>query len=189
MQIMIKVARSCLFIASFFLLPPPCHAAGHPKLPYVDQGACPFECCTYRDWNTTRAVEIHIEPARKARRAFEIPAGETVHALTGMVITTKTGVTLIHQPVQIGYDKAGHGPLLSLQAGERVYTLHYQGEGFDLFWYKGKVYSDQISVENSTAVQTESRPQTGWWAEIRDKQGRTGWAEVADNFDHIDACE
>ena len=24
--------------------------SGAPPMPYIDQGACPFECCTYRDW-------------------------------------------------------------------------------------------------------------------------------------------
>lgn len=181
--------RTYLLGASILIFPLAAIAAEKPKLPYIDQGACPFGCCTYREWNTTQAIEVRNKPSRTAEHVFDIPSGETVGALTGMVITTKTGVTRIRQPTEIGYDKEGHGPLLSLKAGERVYTLRYQGEAYDLFWYRGKIYSDQISVENSTAVKIESRPQAEWWAQIRDGQGRTGWVEVTENFEHMDACE
>ena len=108
-----------------------------------------------------------------------------MRGLTGVVITTKYGITKIVQPIQIGYTHDSKSPELSLQPGEVVYTLHYQGEAYDLFWYKGKTYSDQISLPdnawgtppNSQALQIITRPEYEWWAIIQDKNGNIGWTK------------
>ena len=83
-----------------------------------------------------------------------------------------------------------------LQAGELLYTLHYLGEGFDLFWYKGQVYSDQIASDKPDPdppppdlnVQVLSRPHYVWWAKVRHKDGRTGWTNEPHKFGNVDAC-
>ncbi len=81
--------------------------------------------------------------------------------------------------------------------GEKIYTLHYLGEGNDLFWYKGNTYSDKCNVfENafgdvpfSSDVRVEARPETSWWVKFKDSKGNVGWSEVNEHFDHMDACE
>ena len=70
-------------------------------------------------------------------------------------------------------------PELSLKPGEVVYTLHYLGEGYDLFWYHGKTYHDQISIAEDAwgnvpfheTLKVESRPKTEWWVKIKDHAG------------------
>ena len=172
------------------------YAAELPHLPYRDWGACPFECCTYKAWETTRAVAVHEKPDSSSKPVFTLGAGRSVQGITGVVITHQAGVTRILKPIEIGYDSKGKGPLLSLKAGERIYTLHYVGAGHDLFWYRGKIYTDQIALSDDAfgniseaPLTIESRPRTEWWAKIRSDNGHIGWTEVRDNFDHIDACE
>jgi hypothetical protein len=168
-----------------------------PPLPYYDWGACPFECCTYREWSTNRPVAAHKSRSNNSPAVFHVEKSQKVQGVTGVVITKEFGVTKILKPTQIGYTKTSKSPELSLRAGEVVYTLHYLGEAYDLFWYRGKTYSDQISVPEdafgsvpfSEDLRVESRPKTEWWVKIRSEQGKVGWSKETEAFDHMDACE
>ncbi len=178
------------------MLPTVSCAAELPRLPYRDWGACPFECCTYKTWETTRVVAVHERPDSASKPVFTLAARKPVQGIGGVVITHQVGITRILKPIEIGYDSKGKGPLLSLKAGERIYTLHDVGAAYDLFWYRGKVYTDQVGLSedafgniSEAPLKIESRPRTEWWAKIRSDNGHIGWAEVRDNFDHIDACE
>ena len=183
----------CLLLS----IPFPTFAGERLKLPHYDWGACPFECCTYKEWETTKPVVAREEPSNSSKTLFTVSAKQPVTGLTGVVITTKPGITLILKPVQLGYTKDEKGPMLSLKPGDKIYTLHYLGEGYDLFWYNGSTYSDQCDVsENafgnvpfSSDVKVESRPKTNWWVKFKDSKGHVGWSEVNENFDHMDACE
>ncbi len=168
-----------------------------PTIPFFDWGACPFECCTYKEWTAKRDVNIYKDRSGKSEISFRVKSGQSVRGLTGVVITTAYGITKISKPLQIGYTADSKTPQLSLKAGDIVYTLHYEGEGNDVFWYKGKTYSDQIAIPdnawgappNSETVKIISRPQTEWWAQVQDKDGNLGWTKETDAFAHIDACE
>jgi hypothetical protein len=168
-----------------------------PPLPYYDWGACPFECCTYRTWEAVRPVIARKSRSRRSAAVFHIKRGEQVQGITGVVITSQYGVTEILKPLQIGYTKTSKSPELSLRAGDIIYTLHYLGEAYDLFWYHGKTYSDEISVpENawgkvpySDALRVKSRPKTDWWVKMKNHKGEVGWSNEVDAFAHMDACE
>lgn len=192
----LALMRSAVSVLLAVLVAPAIGAERLP-LPYYDWGACPFECCTYREWETSKPVVAREKPSEKAKEVFRVAARKRVIGITGVVITTKSGVTRILKPVELGYDKNGKGPLLSLRPGEAIYPLHYLGEGYDLFWYKGRTYSDQCcdpegafgNVPLADVIKIETRPETKWWVKFRDSKGRVGWSEVDDNFDHMDACE
>jgi hypothetical protein len=142
-------------------------------------------------------MSIRIDRSEKSQISFRVKNGQPVRGLTGVVITTAYGITKITKPMQIGHTSDSMSPQISLQAGDIVYTLHYQGEGNDLFWYKGKTYSAQISIPDdawgttphSQTVKMVSRPQYEWWAKVQDKDGNIGWTKETDAFAHIDACE
>ena len=48
----IAIGLSILFLATV-----PGYAQ-NLKLPYKDVGACPFECCTYRDWFAGKPISV-----------------------------------------------------------------------------------------------------------------------------------
>src|SRR6476646_7599510 len=63
-----------------------------PPLPFEDEGACPFEGCTYRAWTTNMPVRVLKERREDSPVAFELPKGARVTALTGVVVTVVPGI-------------------------------------------------------------------------------------------------
>ncbi len=166
-------------------------------MPYEHWGACPFECCTYGTWEATKELAVYSARSVASKVAFKLKKGEKIQATTGVVVTQFYGVTKILQPIELGYTPEGKTPELALKPGDIVYTLHYEGEASDFFWYRGKVYSDQIDVPddawgnppNGDVVEILSRPKYDWWAKIQNKAGAIGWSNQTDAFAHADACE
>ena len=159
-----------------------------PRLPYLDWGACPFECCTYREWVANAPINIYKRRNEKSDVVFKLKKDERVRAMTGVVATHKLGVTEILKPVKIGYNATSDMPQLSLKPGDIIYTLHYAGEGFEVFWYKGKTYSDELSISNSNSFKTISSSSYVWWAKVRNGAGKIGWTNNANQFNNQDSC-
>lgn len=161
-------------------------AAEKPQLPYFDWGACPFECCTYQEWETTVPVIAKDKPAENGTEVFRLEANTPVTGITGVVITTETSAARVQKPTKLGFVKGGDGRMLNLKPGDVIYPLHYLGEGFWLFWHEGHFYSDELG---GPYISIGTEPRTVWWVQFKDKQGRTGWTKVDRNFSHMDACE
>lgn len=166
-----------------------------PSVPYYDWGACPFECCAYKEWTTSKPIVAYEKPSRSSKKRFTMPAKQAVTGITGVVITNRYGIVRILKPVKLGYTQNSEGTVLSLAPGEKIYRLHYLGEGSDIFWYKGKTYEGQFdeSTEEGSAVSGSIKLETDydatWWVQFKDSKGRVGWSEGEANFDHMDTCE
>jgi len=55
-----------------------------PPSIYVDKGACPFECCTYREWVARTDLTLLDSPDGK-KAVAQIKKGEKVLAMTGEI--------------------------------------------------------------------------------------------------------
>jgi len=166
-----------------------------PRAPFYSWGACPFECCIYREWQAEEPVVAYARRDLGSPVTFRVQKGEWVEAVNGVVITHAIGVSKVLKPVELGYGKNGNKPLLSLKAGDLLYPLHYLGEGSYLFGYQGFVYSDQVSGSSVNAVLLPDRsievlvpPKYVWWAKIRSKQGILGWTNTPNRFGNTDRC-
>src|SRR5262245_11822498 len=62
-----------------------------PTIPYDEEGACPFLCCTYREWTVDWDTDLRTDRRDDAPVAFHASLQQTVRALTGVVTTTKVG--------------------------------------------------------------------------------------------------
>lgn len=166
-----------------------------PPLPYLDRGACPFECCRYREWTVEADTPVRSRRDSKAPLVFTAKRGESVHGLTGVVVTVEPGRVRVLQDGRMGGDDG-----VSVAKGTLIYSLHYQGEGYSLLWHDGKTYSDFVpSVENfrrnlpvavphDMGLRPESDPKTIWWILIENANGDVGWSEHPENFGNKDAC-
>lgn len=167
-----------------------------PANPYRSAGACPFECCVYRDWKTRSAVQLR-ESIESAKIVAEVKAGVTVNALTGEVRVEPEPFAVL-QDVGI------------LHAGDVLFFLDNRGEGFVNYWYDGKLNPELGFDEGLHFFRTDScqvnlvqggddpcwlkplRPDktfaSDWWVQIRTREGKTGWVLNTRQFDNTDRC-
>lgn len=167
-----------LFLA--FSLPADVYSQRTERLPipYEDNGACPFECCVYREWIGTKPTVVRADKRINSPAIFTVRKGERVSAITGVVITTRAGRARMLKPDTIDG--------VRVTAGDLLYVLTNQGEGFYKVWYKGRMLS--YGIWDNPSVKVLSPPQAVWWVEIKNRKGQIGWSNQPDNFDNKDSC-
>jgi hypothetical protein len=149
-----------------------------PPLPFEDEGACPFEGCTYRAWTTNTPVRVLTERRQDAPVAFELPKGARVTALTGVVVTVVPGIVELTDTVQL---QTGQG-VIPMREGQVFYLLTYQGEGFSKAWINGAIHTD-VDV---TKLKPKRNPTAIWWVQVRNARGQVGWTHHPEAFDGKD---
>ena len=174
--------RSVLAALTFAVSLAPAGAATAPPNPYIDKGACPFECCTYRDWTTTKPITLLDKPFGKKMIA-SVPPGRVVHGITGNVYSSPVR-TVAAASFKVSSNDFHDA---SIRKGDVFYVLHYRGEGVTLIWYKGKTYEAEL---NPVSVTMEGPPSDGtqWWVNVRTLAGKSGWVLETDQFENQDAC-
>ncbi len=149
-----------------------------PRLPFVDKGACPFECCTYREWSVIKPTAIRTGMSDRSAVLFKVAKDEKVSGVTGVVITTRAGIARVLKNTKVGN--------VNVSKGETLYLLTYLGEGFFKVWRKGRIIEENMTEEGSFKV--ISQPRSAWWVKIKNRRGQTGWSREPDNFGNKDKC-
>jgi hypothetical protein len=149
-----------------------------PPIPFVDKGACPFECCTYRDWTVDKPTAVRSTMSDRSRIAFRLRKGEKVRGVTGIVVTSQPGEMRVLKRTKIGRFIA--------KPGDRLYLLTYIGEGFHRVWFKGKISEEETYDE--TKFRQIRAPRSVWWVKVRNARGQIGWSREPDNFGNKDQC-
>ena len=148
-----------------------------PAAPRFEWGLCPFEGCVYREWTATRGALALAELRPTSTEVFRIRPGESVQALTGVVITTTLGRVRVVAPTSLGPAKA----LVAVTPEDTVYVLRYVFEGYYLIWTRGLTFEHRAGfdrlgpVRDQPALEVVSVVQTEWWVKVRNKQGLVGW--------------
>ena len=119
--------------------------ASDPPPVFVDKGACPFECCTYRTWTVTRDTAL-FDSVNGKRMVGLARRGMRVQGITGEVHTV---------------------PLKAkLTSGKEVWMLTYLGEGAWKTWDNWLVKESEHLVGSDQAAKRGDRlDQSG--AELR----------------------
>ena len=155
-------------------------------MPFLDWGACPFECCAYGSWTATQPTNVLARRSTAAATAFQLDQGEQVTALTGVVVTTSAGRLRARTNVVLGEGREA----VSLRRGDLIYILHYLGEGYDLLWYNGHTLSDQIEpIESFGELELLEPARTEWWVKVKNRAGRIGWSAHPEDFGGKDVCD
>lgn len=164
-------------------------AQAKPPSVYVDKGACPFECCTYRDWKTERATIAYARPSIRSISVGKFKKSSKVVALTGEVRTTPSRFLVTKR----------HG---RYKPGDVLWIYTPQGESFFKVWFKGRMYLEGLEYvsspfERSVPDCTETPRCWGrmdrklrmeWWVQIKSAEGWVGWTNQPQNFSNMDAC-
>lgn len=182
-----KIIKSFLFIGVFSITLCVFAQTNLPKI-YIDKGACPFECCVYRNWTVKKDTPLFENPNGK-RIIGKVKKGEIVKALTGEVHTKPQLFKVVFKYKEY-------------RVGDELYILTYLGEGYNKVWFKGKIFNEDLFFIHNAAVeytgcQNPSEKCWGklmdqknsvWWIQIQLKNGKKGWTKESQNFGNMDAC-
>ncbi len=72
-------------------------------------------------------------------------------------------------------------PEAGIHKGDRIYVLHYKGEGIWAVWFRGKLADAEMG-------KMKLLPKSEWWAKIRTAKGAVGWVRAEGNFQNQDGC-
>lgn len=166
-----------------------------PPQPYVDAGACPFECCTYREWVAVAPIPAYARERDTTAVAFTLAAGERFEALTGNVHLDPVGVVVVRRPVVW---KEGPDSLGRWEPGDTLHVLSYLGEDHFRYWHRGRIveFFRLWSLPGEPrAAEPEAvllrRPREDWWAQVRSARGDSGWLRMRTDGAKVgrkDAC-
>ena len=173
-------------------------------MPYIDVGACPGgEGCVGYGRTRARARMVAYEgtpehypgqpPPFGAVRltvAFEIAPGEAIHAVTGVVVTTKpravrftrryvTEASFLSLPAEPARP-------LTFEPGDVAYLLTNYGELRYAAWVRGQLY-ESVEMANLREPNLACPPAANcvgelihegeheWWVYVRTARGQEGW--------------
>jgi D-alanyl-D-alanine dipeptidase len=160
-----------------------------PPESYVEAGACPYECCIYREWLAHDSIPVYAAESDASAVAFQLAAGERFQALTGNVHLQPTGVVVVHEDI---VRPSASGPVRRFAAGDTLYVLAYQGEGFFSMWHRGRVVSEEMCWGRpSSPCELVREPEQRWWVRARNGSGEEGWIDMEADALRIgqrDAC-
>ncbi|HAH08252.1 MAG TPA: hypothetical protein DCM05_17290 [Elusimicrobia bacterium] len=161
-------------------------ASSLPPPEHVSTGACPFECCAYREWTALADTELFERPGGGAL-SVKAAAGTKVAALTGEVRV---------KPIPLGV-AADRPPFAK---GDLFFLLDPLGEGFYHYWKDGLVAEvlvepDDHCLNPGPACWAEfvypgsALRRSAWWVQLRLPDGTLGWTDRPEDFDGKDACD
>ncbi|WP_317930255.1 hypothetical protein [Halioxenophilus sp. WMMB6] len=164
-----------------------------PEAPHdlVQADVCPFECCTYGQWQVVAPTNLFQAPAASSPVVAELAAGSQVSAVTGEVHTLQAG----HVRVKRAYQSDASGR--AYRAGSELFVYSYEGEGFYQVWFHGEMYSEEVSFmagwdsceeEETCWGEVLQTPESEWWIQIETPFGERGWSNQPENFAGKDSC-
>lgn len=169
----------------------------------VADGACPFECCTYREWKAPVPLP-RLDAPIDGSPIDTIPVGETFEAVTGTVYVT--GVQLIE--VRDSLDASGEPGFTAAAApawtavflpGDTLVALDYLGEGFYRVWDGAETHEVQqfwwpVDAQDPAPAWARHGRSTGvydseWWIRSIRADGIEAWFRSPDRYiPGSDAC-
>ena len=180
--------KKLLFAIAVALFPSVATSADSPPAKYIDKGACPFECCTYRAWNTTADTVAYAAPNKSAKVVGLLKAGGIVEAVTGEVHSF---------PVRFVVKR----PHSEYRLGDVLWVYTYLGEGYFKVWRNGAMQEEKLGFSphgGSPGARCENKEQCwgeleeelkfSWWVKVKSKEGWEGWSNQPENFGNKDAC-
>jgi len=160
------------------------------KIPYVQEGACPFECCEYGLWEVLKKDTVYSLPDSTSPSVGLIQPGEKLQAETGNVYVIPGIAKIIGKPYGIAKD---------LDSNKNVLILDYIGEGFSRIYQDGNFYETKIArTKDECKEKSNSRycwveilmePISTWWVKVRINKDLMGWVIMSrESLKPIDNC-
>ena len=193
-----SLASRAVCSALWFLIVVSDGAAASDRTPpqtLVEDGACPFECCAYREWSTLAETTLLADPDDAAAVVAVVLPGTRVAGLTGKLIVTRPGrIEVLHdyRSLDSGHDyRKGDIVRVYAERGEGFFQVWHDGELFDeeaTFMYQGHGGWDRCVTDGTCWGKRMAFPESTWWVKVKTPDGRVGWSRKPENFGDKDAC-
>ena len=174
-------------------------AQAQPSKTFVDDGACPFECCQYGQWHTVKSIDLYPEPvADKDKVVIRVLTPDvTVSVSKGKVITQTPGRALVSVPHVSVYSGVTYA------IGDELLIYTSFGEGVFLVWYEGRMYKElagfMLQADDTWQACAEvghcwgrrlRHPVTSWWVGVEDPvlPNQYGWTRDVQGFAGKGSC-
>lgn len=148
-----------------------------PPSSFKEEGACPFEGCTYRQWKTEETTAVHEQPEAESAVVFSLQPGEWVTAISGFVLTAEPGIFELRKATKTADQ-------FELPEGAKVYLYTYHGEGDYRAWFNGRFFDFELPGEDEGELAKE--PKSAWWAHLRNSKNQEGWTSETKHFSNVD---
>jgi hypothetical protein len=154
-----------------------------PATALVREGACPFECCTYREWTATSPIPLFAAERDRSQVVDTIPAGARFRALGGNVHVTGLELVILTDTLRT-WTSAVDGSTSppgerQFLPGDTLVVLDYVGEGFYNIWYDGEVRQVEWfwweRQDGSSPARVVGEHETEWWVRAETEDGAVGW--------------
>ena len=159
-----------------------------PKLPMIDNDACPGRGRTVADYKITRNFGMYSSYRESRTLVANLKAGDRV--------TILAGVNVIREPDRALITQLHDGVL---RPGDVVLGYGFHANGGMDFWSNGVWFEDFVESiigkggscgfadETQCDIQITKNGIAEWWIQVKDKSAATGWvrADGSDNFSNL----
>jgi len=157
-----------------------------PKLPVIDDKACPGKGQTVQDVELTQNYKVYSSWQEKRRQIGTLKAGEAVTVLDGVNVVRKPDKAVIKY---VGPDEES----LSLKVGDVAFGYGIEADADDVFWAKGTWFAqwDEGVGEKGhcgftmgfgpggCTIDIVEYGKRDWWVKAKSSSGLTGWVLAA----------
>jgi hypothetical protein len=143
-----------------------------PAIPFDEDGACPFQCCTYREWSVDWDTDLHTDQTRRCARGVSRGAQRYGHRTDRRRYDDEGGRATAKRPVTVGtntFAVGGGEPIYLLRSTgrRRLEDLGQRHHGQAVHPEPGLLHGDKQSSDECALTVVE-QPEIVWWAKVRD---------------------
>lgn len=189
----VQIAISALILLSTVLLGAQLnpaltpHLAPKPKLPKIDQNACPFEGCQFGQWRARKRIQLFSTWKAPRKPIRTLRKGESVAAVTGIYITFEPTQIQVSAPISAYGLKPGDIVLGYMNVGEGFFNAWFNGYWVEEFDGSGIVAPDGSGCRRNCNAKVLKPGRGEWWVKVKTKDGLIGWTRDGNKFDGSDA--
>lgn len=153
----------------------------NPQAEYIENNSCPFECCSYRNWQVQEQTTLFKHKDEKSEAIALLTKGQNVEAVTGDIHI---------KPLKLTFKK----DYKNFKKGEVVWILNYLGEGIYNAWSNDELveielpFSPYQPMEIPDWAQFDGIYHAVWWVKITSPSGLVGWSNRVEHFSNKDSC-
>jgi hypothetical protein len=181
------------FILTLFLLVA-AEAQDTLRIPYIDYGICPFECCRFGKWVIKSTIPVYKAENDTSAVEYFLKSDDTVFAETGNLHIEQFGKILVTKPIN------------EFNVGDTLIALSCWGEGSYRIWSKGmfrevpifwSTFADTKRNDRYSGIVIEL-PKMIWWVKFHNDSGKIGWLRlvntdpfcfmIEENIQGMDGC-